>query len=122
MQAKAFFSLLSFRAVFVVAFENQFHLVSPLINKWVTVSMSDTTTLDLIAPGETVTVAAVEGDDEVSRRLTDLGFWPGTTIEIVRRSPLGDPTQYALRGFHLALRANEAQRVSVTRVSRGSGS
>lgn len=71
-------------------------------------------TLDQIAPGASASVVAVDGDDAVARRLAAMGFWPGTRVEVVRRAPLGDPTQYALRGYRLALRRQEAQRVLVS--------
>jgi ferrous iron transport protein A len=71
-------------------------------------------TLDSLPPGQVVSVVRVEGDDPIAHRLGALGFWPGTDVTIVRRAPLGDPTQYALRGYRLALRAGEARRVIVT--------
>ncbi len=79
--------------------------------------MSESTTLEGLAPGEFAAVVGVDGDDEVSQRLIDLGFWPGTRVRMVRRAPLGDPIQYSLRGFDLALRATEARRVKVERDS-----
>jgi ferrous iron transport protein A len=73
----------------------------------------DEFTLDQINPGAFITVVRVDGDDVVARRLDDLGFWAGTTVEVVRRAPFGDPTQYAFRGYRLALRRAEARRVIV---------
>ena len=77
--------------------------------------MSVPTTLDRLKPGESGSVIGVDGNDDLAQRLSDLGFWPGTLVRVVRCSPLGDPTQYALRGFDLALRANEARRIQVNR-------
>lgn len=74
---------------------------------------TDRTSLDRMALGGAATVIRVEGDDPVARRLVDLGFWPGTTVHAVRKAPLGDPVQYNLRGFRLALRRDEASRVVV---------
>lgn len=71
------------------------------------------TTLDQIAPGCTVHVIRVDGDDLCAARLADLGVWPETEVAVVRRAPFGDPTQYRLRGYRLALRADEAARVVV---------
>src|SRR5262245_15807887 len=75
---------------------------------------SEELTLDQVRPGAVASVLRVEGDDAVARRLGDLGFWAGTSVEVVRRAPLGDPTQYDLRGYRLALRRSEARRVVVT--------
>lgn len=71
------------------------------------------TTLDALAPGRSGLVIDVVGDDRLSRRLSDLGFWTGTRIDVVRRAPFGDPTQYRLQGYRIALRRSEAQRVVV---------
>jgi Fe2+ transport system protein FeoA len=76
--------------------------------------MSQHKTLEQLKPGEAGVVFKVEGEDEVALRLSDLGFWPGTRVVVVRRAPLGDPVHYQLRGFDLALRSNEARRVLVS--------
>lgn len=70
-------------------------------------------TLDRLETRAIGTVVRVEGDDAIAHRLIDLGFWPGTEVELVRRAPFGDPIQLALRGFRLALRKSEARRVVV---------
>lgn len=62
-------------------------------------------------------VTGVEGDDPVAQRLSDLGFWPGTPVEVVRRAPFGGPSQYRMRGYRLALRRDEAARIRM-RVGR----
>lgn len=71
------------------------------------------TTLDRLQTGATASVLRIEGDDAIARRLNDLGFWPGTPVALVRKAPLGDPLEYALRGYRLALRRKEAQRIVV---------
>lgn len=71
------------------------------------------TSLDKLPPGAVARVLRLLGDDPIARRLSDLGFWPGTDVHVVRRAPLGDPVQYALRGYQLALRRAEAGRVIV---------
>lgn len=48
------------------------------------------------------------------RRLLDLGFVPGTTIEVEMVSPGGDPTAYRLRGTVVALRRTQASLVRIT--------
>ena len=53
----------------------------------------------------------VEG--EVSWRLRELGFVPGTTISVLRRGPLGDPLQLELRGYRICLRKNDLAPIHV---------
>ena len=63
--------------------------------------------------GSEARVLGVDGDDPLAQRLWDLGFWPGTHIQVVRRGPFGGPTQCRMRGYRLALRQDEAARVRV---------
>jgi Fe2+ transport system protein FeoA len=72
-------------------------------------------TLDTLVPGETGIVEGLEGDGPVDQRLRDLGLVPGTTVRTLRRAPLGDPTEYELRGYRLCLRRTEGERVRVRR-------
>ncbi|HLM68621.1 MAG TPA: FeoA family protein, partial [Longimicrobium sp.] len=63
-----------------------------------------------------VTVERVEGryrDADATRRLMDMGLIRGTTVEVVRRAPLGDPMEVKLRGFMLTLRRSEAEHITV---------
>lgn len=71
----------------------------------------DAMTLDRSRPGTKVIVTRVAGDDAISRRLVDLGFRPGTEVLVERIAPLGDPMQFRLHGYRLALRRTEARRV-----------
>lgn len=63
--------------------------------------------------GADATVVAVEGSDDVSRRLADLGLVPGTRLEMLTVAPLGDPILFRLLGYRLALRKDESERVMV---------
>ena len=46
-------------------------------------------------------------------RLLDLGLVPGAEIKTIRRSPVGDPTAYLIRGTVIALREEVARQVLV---------
>jgi len=46
-------------------------------------------------------------------RLLDLGLVPGAEIKTIRRSPVGDPTAYLIRGMVIALREEVARQVLV---------
>jgi DtxR family Mn-dependent transcriptional regulator len=47
------------------------------------------------------------------RRLLDLGFVPGTWVEVEMVSPAGDPTAYRVRGSVVALRREQANLIRV---------
>lgn len=69
--------------------------------------------LSELEPGSRGRVIEVGGDAEAARRLMDLGLVRGTTIEVIRRAPLGDPLEVRLRGYMLTLRRSEAEHITV---------
>lgn len=72
-------------------------------------------TLADIAVGETVRILDVEGDDAVALRLMEMGLTSDETIQLLGAAPLGDPLEFAVRGYRVSLRRNEAARVLVQR-------
>jgi ferrous iron transport protein A len=52
---------------------------------------------------------------EYRRRLVMLGATPGTTFEIVRIAPLGDPIEIRVRGSFISVRRDEAELMQVER-------
>ena len=58
-------------------------------------------------------VVSVGGEQEIRRRLLEMGFCNGARVEVVRRAPLGDPTEFRLRGYHLSLRNEQARHVKI---------
>jgi Fe2+ transport system protein FeoA len=73
------------------------------------------TTLDAIAVGGGGEVLAVGGPGTIAVRLLEMGFVPGTRVEVVKVAPLGDPLELRIRGYHLSLRRAEAAHVRVRR-------
>lgn len=71
------------------------------------------TTLDQLTPGQSAKVKKVGGKGAVRRRLMDMGITSGIEIAVVKASPLGDPVDYLVRGYHLSLRKAEAQMIEV---------
>jgi ferrous iron transport protein A len=69
--------------------------------------------LSELSPGERGKVVKVAGDAEAARRLMEMGLMRGTTVEVVRRAPLGDPLEVRVRGFMLTLRRSEAEHIEV---------
>jgi ferrous iron transport protein A len=59
-------------------------------------------TLDQLAPGQRATVVGMAGDEDLRRRLLEMGLVPGTPVELLRRAPLGDPSDYHVRGYPLS--------------------
>ena len=46
-------------------------------------------------------------------RLLEMGLLVGTTVELVRFAPLGDPVEIKVRGYNLTLRKLEAEQILV---------
>ncbi len=72
------------------------------------------TLLDL-TQGQDALVSGLDATGSGRRRLLDLGFVPGTQVTIVRKSPLGDPVAYRVRGATIALRNCDARQILVER-------
>lgn len=74
---------------------------------------ADCVSLDQLRDGERGRLCAIPATHPLRERLTDLGWTPGTHICCLRRSPLGDPVAYAVRGGVFALRRADGRDISV---------
>jgi ferrous iron transport protein A len=68
-------------------------------------------TLADLLPTQVGYISSISGFDGLTQRLSELGFTPGQSVQVVRFAPLGDPMQIRIRGFNIALRRNEARRI-----------
>lgn len=78
--------------------------------------------LSEISVGQVVTVERVGGKGAFRRRLLELGFVPGTRVELVGVAPLGDPLEFLVRGASISIRRADAADVSVSAVTQTSQS
>lgn len=77
------------------------------------------TSLDALPHGVEARVVAVKGAGAVTRRLLEMGVVPGAPVRVIKAAPLGDPLEVRVRGYHLALRRNEAQTIEVVVSDKG---
>ena len=75
--------------------------------------MSDPIQLHLLQPGQQATIARINGANTLRRRFVEMGIVKGETILIERNAPLDDPVEYFIKGYHLALRREEAAQIEV---------
>lgn len=63
-------------------------------------------------PGE---VAVISGfmDDEISTKLLEMGFLPGSSVTYNFRAPFGDPICVSVSGYDLSLRIAEASTITI---------
>ncbi|MBU2591694.1 MAG: ferrous iron transport protein A [Nitrospinae bacterium] len=70
-------------------------------------------TLNKLNPKESGRVKKILGEGQLRKKLLDMGIIPGTTVEVVKVAPLGDPIDIKVRGYHLSLRKEEAALIYV---------
>ena len=80
--------------------------------------MSESTQLHLLQPGQRATISKINGISALRRRFVEMGIVKGETILIERHAPLGDPIEYSVKGYHLALRKEEAAQIEVVLMER----
>jgi ferrous iron transport protein A len=75
--------------------------------------------LSQLHPDEGGIIIRVGGSGEIRRRLLDMGVVAGSQVSVARVAPLGDPVQIRVKGYDLALRKSEAEKITVD-VTEGS--
>ncbi|WP_062236774.1 FeoA family protein [Fictibacillus sp. FJAT-27399] len=61
--------------------------------------------------GDFIRITSMEIEGVMRRRLLDLGFVPGAVVEVIRKSPLGDPIAFRVSQTTIALRKEESTRI-----------
>ena len=69
--------------------------------------------LTSVSIGARATVAEINLPPASRPRLMEMGLLVGTSIELVRFAPLGDPVEIKVRGYNLTLRKHEAEQILV---------
>ena len=69
-----------------------------------------------LQPGQRGTVMAFDLPGSVKGRVIEMGLTKGTTVEVVRFAPLGDPMEIKVRGSHISLRKADAGGIRVQRI------
>ena len=76
---------------------------------------SGSMTLDQLPVGGSCVIEQVGNQrGAVKRRLVDMGLTPGTTVELIKIAPFGDPMELRLRGYELSLRREDAAQIRVS--------
>jgi len=66
-----------------------------------------------LSPGSKGIIRKMKTKGAIRRRLMDMGFVTGTTVEVEKMAPLGDPVDILVKGCHVSIRKEEAQNVWV---------
>lgn len=65
-----------------------------------------------MVPGESAVISGFS-DDEISVKLLEMGFLPGTVVRFNFTAPLGDPVCVSVSGLDLSLRISEASTITI---------
>ncbi len=80
------------------------------------------TKLGELEKGMTGVIVKTDGPIEIRRRLLEMGFLEGSSVELVHVAPFGgDPIAVRIRGSLLALRRSEANFIEVDQVKAPAG-
>jgi len=69
--------------------------------------------LSELRPGESGYVERVQGSGRFRQRLLEMGLTRGVRVEMEKNAPLGDPTEYVVKGYHISLRRGEADLITL---------
>lgn len=76
--------------------------------------MSAPAKLSELPEGASAIIESIPAGIPALTRLRELGLVPGTRIRLVRRAPLGEPIEIAVRGSLLAMRNKDAANISIS--------
>lgn len=66
-----------------------------------------------IGIGKKAIVKEINSEENIKRRLLDIGLTPGTSVECILDSPGGDPKAYLIRGALIAIRNEDSNKIVV---------
>ena len=69
--------------------------------------------LSELKTGETGVIVKVSGHGGFRKRIIEMGFIKGKTVEVLLNAPLQDPVKYKVMGYEVSLRHSEADQIEV---------
>ena len=63
--------------------------------------------------GERGVIVKVMGHGGFRKRIIEMGFIKGQTVEVLLNAPLQDPVKYKVMGYEVSLRHNEASMIEI---------
>ena len=75
--------------------------------------------LSELKTGESAVIVKVHGHGGFRKRIIEMGFIKGKTVEVLLNAPLQDPVKYKLMGYEVSLRHQEAEMIEVISEEQG---
>ena len=69
--------------------------------------------LSELKTGDRAVIVKVQGHGGFRKRIIEMGFIKGKTVEVLLNAPLQDPVKYKLLGYEVSLRRQEAEMIDV---------
>ena len=69
--------------------------------------------LSELKTGEKGVIVKVLGHGGFRKRIVEMGFVKGKTVEVLLNAPLRDPVKYKIMGYEISLRHQEAEMIEV---------
>jgi ferrous iron transport protein B len=69
--------------------------------------------LSELSTGQRAVIVRVQGHGGFRKRIIEMGFIKGKTVEVLLNAPLQDPVKYQLMGYEVSLRRQEAEMIEV---------
>ena len=69
--------------------------------------------LSELGTGEKGVIVKVLGHGGFRKRIVEMGFIKGKTVEVLLNAPLKDPIKYKVLGYEISLRRQEAEMIEV---------
>lgn len=63
--------------------------------------------------GDKAIIKKIETEENIKRRLLDIGLINGTQVECVLKGPFNDPIAYLIRGATIAIRKDDSSKIEV---------
>lgn len=64
-----------------------------------------------VKPNESVCVKKIKGNDNITKRMMEMGITQGVKIKVKNFAPLGDPIEIQFRGYTLSIRKKDAKNI-----------
>ena len=75
-------------------------------------------TLNNLLVGESCFTDTINISGSILRRFIDIGLVENTFVKCVSESPSGDPKAYLIRGAVIAIRSEDAEKISIKKVKK----
>ncbi|KAA6318521.1 hypothetical protein EZS27_031481 [termite gut metagenome] len=69
--------------------------------------------LSELKTGEKGVIIKVIGHGGFRKRIIEMGFIKGKTVEVLLNAPLNDPIKYKILGYEISLRRKEAEMIEI---------